>query len=183
MDICWLGRTPCPMTPSSNWGWTWIMVQAPPKRKKSIPGASPSQEEERKDFFCERDGVRYAGTHLIIDLVRAERLDDLEHIEAYAQTMCGDRGRNAPAHPSAPLHAEWRRVGRRRACRSRTSRSIAGRNTAMPRSISSCAARPTRERAIDVLKRRSRLARWWSKSRCAARKSKDGTVGRRDAAP
>ncbi len=69
------------MTPSSNWGWTWIMVQAPPKRKKSIPGACASQEDERKDFFCERDGVRYAGTHLIIDLVRAERLDDLEHIE------------------------------------------------------------------------------------------------------
>src|SRR4030095_10256490 len=42
----------------------------------------PSQEDERKDFFCERDGVRYAGTHLIIDLVRAVRLDDLEHIEA-----------------------------------------------------------------------------------------------------
>ena len=41
----------------------------------------PSREDERKDFFCERDGVRYAGTHLIIDLVRAERLDDLEHIE------------------------------------------------------------------------------------------------------
>ena len=41
----------------------------------------PSQEDERKDFFCERDGVRYAGTHLIIDLVRAERLDDLDHIE------------------------------------------------------------------------------------------------------
>ena len=37
--------------------------------------------ERRKDFFCERDGVRYAGTHLIIDLVRAERLDDLELIE------------------------------------------------------------------------------------------------------
>jgi S-adenosylmethionine decarboxylase len=37
--------------------------------------------DERKDFFCERDGVRYAGTHLIIDLVRAERLDDLDHIE------------------------------------------------------------------------------------------------------
>jgi S-adenosylmethionine decarboxylase len=41
----------------------------------------PEMGEERKDFFCERDGVRYAGTHLIIDLVRAERLDDLEHIE------------------------------------------------------------------------------------------------------
>ena len=33
----------------------------------------PSREDERKDFFCERDGVRFAGTHLIIDLVRAER--------------------------------------------------------------------------------------------------------------
>jgi len=42
---------------------------------------APSRKEERKDFFCERDGIAYAGTHLIIDLVRAERLDDLEHIE------------------------------------------------------------------------------------------------------
>jgi S-adenosylmethionine decarboxylase len=41
----------------------------------------PSREEERKDFFCERDGVRFAGTHLIVDLVRAERLDELDHIE------------------------------------------------------------------------------------------------------
>jgi S-adenosylmethionine decarboxylase len=35
-----------------------------------------------KDFFIERDGVRYAGTHLIIDLWGAERLDDLAHVEA-----------------------------------------------------------------------------------------------------
>src|SRR5581483_7656502 len=41
------GRTPCPVTPSSNWGWTWIMVQAPPKRKKSIPGAPLSQRNAR----------------------------------------------------------------------------------------------------------------------------------------
>ncbi|BAQ16125.1 hypothetical protein GL4_0662 [Methyloceanibacter caenitepidi] len=39
-SICWLGRTPCPVTPSSNWGWTWIMVQAPPKRKKRKPCVS-----------------------------------------------------------------------------------------------------------------------------------------------
>jgi S-adenosylmethionine decarboxylase len=38
--------------------------------------------EERKDYFCVRDGQRYAGTHLIVDLVKAERLDDLAHIEA-----------------------------------------------------------------------------------------------------
>jgi S-adenosylmethionine decarboxylase len=37
--------------------------------------------DDRKDFFIERDGVRYAGTHLIIDLFGARRLDDLRHIE------------------------------------------------------------------------------------------------------
>ncbi len=41
----------------------------------------PETGEELKDFFVERDGVRYAGTHLIIDLIRAERLDDLDHID------------------------------------------------------------------------------------------------------
>jgi S-adenosylmethionine decarboxylase len=35
----------------------------------------------RKDFFIERDGVRFAGNHLIIDLFGARRLDDLKHIE------------------------------------------------------------------------------------------------------
>ena len=52
-------------------------------------GTSPSAgqadslaEEARKDFFIERNGVRYAGTHLIVDLWGAERLDDLAHIEA-----------------------------------------------------------------------------------------------------
>ncbi len=38
--------------------------------------------EEAKDYFIERDGTRYAGTHLIVDLWGAERLDDLAHIEA-----------------------------------------------------------------------------------------------------
>lgn len=38
-------------------------------------------DEDRKDFFKERDGVRFAGTHLIIDLFGARRLDDLKHIE------------------------------------------------------------------------------------------------------
>jgi S-adenosylmethionine decarboxylase len=37
--------------------------------------------EDRKDYFIERDGARFAGTHLIIDLWGAERLDDIEHIE------------------------------------------------------------------------------------------------------
>lgn len=37
--------------------------------------------DERTDFFINRDGERFAGTHLIIDLKDASRLDDLEHIE------------------------------------------------------------------------------------------------------
>lgn len=38
--------------------------------------------EARKDFFIRRDGQRYAGTHLIIDLWGAEGLDSLAHVEA-----------------------------------------------------------------------------------------------------
>jgi S-adenosylmethionine decarboxylase len=34
------------------------------------------------DYFVERDGVRYAGVHLIIDLWGGERLDDLAYVEA-----------------------------------------------------------------------------------------------------
>jgi S-adenosylmethionine decarboxylase len=42
---------------------------------------SVPSHESRKDFFIERDGVRFAGNHLIIDLFGARRLDDLKHIE------------------------------------------------------------------------------------------------------
>jgi S-adenosylmethionine decarboxylase len=42
---------------------------------------APSNDA-RKDFFIERNGKRYAGTHLIVDLWDAERLDDLAHTEA-----------------------------------------------------------------------------------------------------
>ncbi|MEH6629989.1 MAG: adenosylmethionine decarboxylase [Halopseudomonas aestusnigri] len=38
-------------------------------------------DEEPKDFFIERDGEKFAGMHLIIDLCGASRLDDLEFIK------------------------------------------------------------------------------------------------------
>ncbi len=41
------------------------------------PGSSPPQ----KDYFQERDGQRFAGTHLIIDLWEATHLDDLDHVD------------------------------------------------------------------------------------------------------
>ncbi len=35
----------------------------------------------RKDFFIERDGKVFAGTHLIVDIVDGERLDELDYVE------------------------------------------------------------------------------------------------------
>ena len=42
---------------------------------------SPADPDAAKDFFIERDGQRYAGVHLIIDLWGAEGLDDIDHVE------------------------------------------------------------------------------------------------------
>jgi S-adenosylmethionine decarboxylase len=41
-----------------------------------------SHHDEAKDYFVERDGIRFAGTHLIIDLWGATNLDDPAHIDA-----------------------------------------------------------------------------------------------------
>ena len=49
-----------------------------PAGGKDRPDASG---QDRKDFFIERDGLRFAGVHLIIDLHEAERLDDLAYVE------------------------------------------------------------------------------------------------------
>jgi S-adenosylmethionine decarboxylase len=43
--------------------------------------AVPVAHEDGKNLLIERDGVRHAGTHLIVDLFGARRLDDLEHIK------------------------------------------------------------------------------------------------------
>jgi S-adenosylmethionine decarboxylase len=44
-------------------------------------GSFSSGLDEAKDYFCERDGVRFAGTHLIIDLWGATNLDDPARID------------------------------------------------------------------------------------------------------
>jgi S-adenosylmethionine decarboxylase len=41
-----------------------------------------AHDDDRKDHFAVRNGVRCAGIHLIVDLHGADRLDDIEHIEA-----------------------------------------------------------------------------------------------------
>ena len=43
--------------------------------------SSRSASDMRYDHFISRDGKRYAGTHLLIDLYEADGLSDLEHME------------------------------------------------------------------------------------------------------
>jgi S-adenosylmethionine decarboxylase len=52
-------------------------------RTKSVPVPNPSGEadEERKDYFITRNGVTFAGSHLILDLWGASDLDDEAKIE------------------------------------------------------------------------------------------------------
>jgi S-adenosylmethionine decarboxylase len=48
--------------------------------KVSVAPAIPA--EQPHDHFVVRNGVKCAGAHLIIDLYGAQRLDDIDHIEA-----------------------------------------------------------------------------------------------------
>jgi len=61
--------------------------------QKEDHGQSASvAHDDRKDFFVERDGVRCAGTHLIVDLYGARRLDDLKHIKETLKRCVGAAG-------------------------------------------------------------------------------------------
>jgi S-adenosylmethionine decarboxylase len=52
-------------------------------RTKSVPVPNPFGEadEDRKDYFITRNGVTFAGSHLILDLWGASDLDDEAKIE------------------------------------------------------------------------------------------------------
>src|SRR5262245_11887544 len=53
-------------------------------RTKSVPAPNPQigeADEDRKDYFITRDGVSFAGSHLILDLWDAHDLDDEAKIE------------------------------------------------------------------------------------------------------
>ena len=57
------------------------LTRSSPAQTEDLVCTAPVASDDRKDFFIERDGVRFAGTHLIIDLFGARRLDDLKFIE------------------------------------------------------------------------------------------------------
>ena len=57
------------------------MVSDFPSENQTII-TSAGTEEETKDYFVERDGEKFAGLHLLVDLWGASRLDDPAHIDA-----------------------------------------------------------------------------------------------------
>ncbi len=57
------------------------LTRSSPAQKEDLVGDARVAREDRKDYFIDRDGVRCAGQHLIIDLFGAKRLDDIKHIE------------------------------------------------------------------------------------------------------
>ena len=58
------------------------MVSESPSENQAISTVSP---EPQKDYYVEKDGVKYAGMHLIIDLWGASNLDSPDLID---QTLC-----------------------------------------------------------------------------------------------
>lgn len=46
----------------------------------AVPAAA--QAPEQKDYFQERDGLKFAGTHVLIDIWGASRLDDSEYMQS-----------------------------------------------------------------------------------------------------
>ena len=59
-------------------GATARSVRAP---AKTVPVPIPGGDEDCKDHFITRNGVTFAGSHLIIDLWEAEGLNDKDRIE------------------------------------------------------------------------------------------------------
>ncbi|MDF2809628.1 MAG: speD [Microvirga sp.] len=54
-------------------------VEATPKRFSAVVGQAAN--DASLDHFIERDGMRFAGTHLIVDLWNATNLDCVDHVE------------------------------------------------------------------------------------------------------
>jgi S-adenosylmethionine decarboxylase len=58
------------------------MVSDTPSENQTIETALAGTEQERTDYFVERDGMKFAGMHLLVDLWGASRLDEPAHIDA-----------------------------------------------------------------------------------------------------
>jgi S-adenosylmethionine decarboxylase len=63
-----------------------IDLDSKPSKAHAEEGAASSVSTfaaaDSSDHFVTRDGMTFAGTHLLVDLWGAERLDDIGHVEA-----------------------------------------------------------------------------------------------------
>jgi len=57
------------------------MVSDVPSENQTTVTSDAGHATEKTDYFVERDGMKYAGTHLLIDIWGAARLDDPDHID------------------------------------------------------------------------------------------------------
>ena len=58
-----------------------MVSELPSENQTTIAPVSCLRDEDRKDYFVERDGERFAGTHLLVDLWDAHHLSDPKHID------------------------------------------------------------------------------------------------------
>ena len=58
-----------------------MVSELPSENQTTIATFPLVEEEDRKDYFVEKDGERFAGTHLLADLWDAENLSDPVHID------------------------------------------------------------------------------------------------------
>lgn len=63
-----------------------------PSEAQTNQASAVNTPVEHKDYFVERNGCRYAGTHLIIDLWGATNLDDPNHIDAVLREAAIETG-------------------------------------------------------------------------------------------
>ncbi len=59
-----------------------MVSELPSENQTTIASVPNASGEERKDYFVERDGEQFAGTHLLIDLWGAQNLSDPALIDA-----------------------------------------------------------------------------------------------------
>ena len=69
-----------------------MVSELPSENQTTIATLPIDGEEDRKDYFVERDGQRFAGTHLLIDLWDAENLSDPVHIDRALRTAAERAG-------------------------------------------------------------------------------------------
>ena len=80
MAVYWLGRGPMAYT-DALFQLGMDLTRSSTAQKEDHGQSALVAHDDRKDHFIERNGVRCAGTHLIVDLFGAKRLDDLKLIK------------------------------------------------------------------------------------------------------